>query len=148
MIESSWRHRFGFYIDATGLGRKWELLDAILNVLFCILYIVNTLFPKDGMPFAYQLADFVLAMLLLVQYLPRAYLAVDFVRMLLTPLTLLTLISTIPVFLAFLDTSPSVEHSYMSAGNYVFVYPFRFLRLHQAIMLCLVLGSPNGGLND
>ena len=138
LIASSWRDQFAFYMDFSGLSRKWELFDATVNLAFCILYMWNTSYPRLGMPSSNRWADFVLALILFLQFLPRLYCAVGFLRSLFSFMTILTLLSCLPVFLAFLWNDQEVKDSYMSAGAFVYVYPFRFLRLHQSIMACLV----------
>lgn len=133
---SSWRHKLAFNIDASGTGRRWEIFDTALNLAFCALYIYNTTFTERGLPRASRLADLVLAIVILAQYLPKIYISVDLRRCLYSPLTLLTIISCIPVFIAYSDESLRI--TYMSAGNNAYVYPFRFVRLHLAVMACLI----------
>ncbi len=135
---STWRHRIAFHIDLSGFGRVWELFDAALNLAFCALYVYHTTFTDKGLPRSTQMLDYGFAAALLFQFIPKIFISVDFTRFFLSPLNLLTWLSCIPVFLAANDAT--AYHSYMSAGNYAFVYPFRFFRLHVAIMVCLVRG--------
>jgi hypothetical protein len=132
----TWRHTLAFYIDTSGASRAWELVDALVNLAFCTLYIVNTTYTKQGLPDAHRYADCVLAAVLLAQFIPKMIIVVDWYRMLMSPLSVLTWIATVPVFLTYSDQT--LRETYMSAGLFAFLYPFRFMRLHLAILACLV----------
>lgn len=134
--KSSWRNKIAFYLDSSSAGRSWELFDALVNFCFCALYIWNTTFVDQGLPIFNRFADFILALILLGQYIPKLFIAVDLKLTILSPMTSLTLISSIPVFFAFNDYS--LNETYLSAGGFAFVYPFRFLRLHFSFMAIMV----------
>jgi hypothetical protein len=136
IAHSTWRHTLAFHLDTTGVTRGWELLDAVINLAFCALYIANTTFTKRGLPPDHRLADHVLAAALMGQYTLRILIAVDWNRLLVAPQSLLTWIACVPVFVTYWD--PSLAGTYMSAGLFVFLYPFRFMRLHLSILACLV----------
>lgn len=138
LIRSSWHHRLLYRIDATGLTRKWEIFDALLNLCFCSVYVWNTLDTGSGLGYTQRIADLTIAIVLLVQYMPLLVLgAVPAWR---STFALLTVLATIPVFVAFVEAErdETVRLGYMSGGGWVYAYPFRFVRFHMALMACLV----------
>ncbi|KAI3657470.1 hypothetical protein MP638_002733 [Amoeboaphelidium occidentale] len=139
--ESTWKQNLSFRIDTTFFGRYWEIGDTLLNILFCFVYIYNTRYFLYGsttkFPFEYQLLDCIIASLLLLQFLPRLLIASD-VRFAVSYLSVLTFISTIPVFLAMdYRQHHHCEKTYMCSGPYSLFYPLRFMRLHVALISLL-----------
>ncbi|RUS26840.1 hypothetical protein BC938DRAFT_484051 [Jimgerdemannia flammicorona] len=149
--EANWRERLTFWFDTSKGGRAWELLDATLSLLFVMVYIWNTKYVKvDGLkqplPFFNKIVDLILAALILLQFLPRILVAPHPTSYLVSSYSIITLIATVPVILAFcLSTfdwqetaGEDIVHTYMSAGKIVYIYPFRFVRLHLAVGQCLL----------
>ncbi|KAI3650905.1 hypothetical protein MP228_004386 [Amoeboaphelidium protococcarum] len=134
--ESSWRHRLAYKMDSTPASRLWEIVDLVISFLFIVLYIYNTTYDERGLPTLTLNMDFALAIVLLAQYLPKLYIAVDLARAWTSTLTLLTFASTVPVVLSYFN--PEVRHSYMSAGYLAYFYPLRFVRLHVILMAVLI----------
>ncbi|KAL1920771.1 uncharacterized protein VTP21DRAFT_11406 [Calcarisporiella thermophila] len=149
--HASRRQRWAFWVDTSKGGRIWELLDALLNLLFVITYIYNTRYVRtDGkpqpLPLPNKIVEVTLATMLLLQYLPRIYIAPDPLYTLFSYFSLITLLSTVPVMVAFVLSTffrdmwlldELLEHTYMSAGYIVYIYPFRFMRLHSSFRNCL-----------
>ena len=78
-----YRLQFVYYLDGSIFQKYWDMLDLILNLIFCISYIVltwlsigergadkNTPAPPPP-PFLFQMIDLGLAFLLLVQWIPH-----------------------------------------------------------------------------
>ncbi|KAJ3111693.1 hypothetical protein HDU96_005446 [Phlyctochytrium bullatum] len=126
--EPSFRERLAFYVDTSSAGRYWEAFDLLLNVAFVSLYIYNTGYlPNGEVPSENHQLDCLLATIILVQWLPRSWLSLDPAAAA-SLFGFVTLVSTVPVILVhYFFRAPN---TYMSAGNFVILYPFRFWRLH------------------
>ncbi|KAJ1974686.1 hypothetical protein H4R34_004623, partial [Dimargaris verticillata] len=137
------RQRLAFYIDTSRAGRYWDHFDVLVNLVLALIYIWNTQFvTKESANLSWSLhaLDALVAAVLLVQYLPRYYLAVNRPRFLCTPLSLLTLVTTLPAILSFFwaQVDEAVDKSFMSAGILGYAFPIRFIRLQLAVFGCLV----------
>lgn len=150
VIDSSFRHRLAFYLDSSYIGRMWELMDALVNLMLCICYVLNTFSflppgpigtipalllqqhqqrnyefspvlgsPRKGLTDWQRNMEFSFALILLFQFLPRLYLAADRRRYLLSPISILTVLASVPVFTAYAD--PRVKREFMSAGDYAYM---------------------------
>lgn len=94
----------------------------------------------------FKIFELVIAVSILVQYLPRVVIAPQPHKELVAPYTVLTFIATVPVMIAFVlstfewksSIDEDIVHTYMSAGPLVFLYPLRFVRLHMSVGRCLV----------
>ncbi|KAJ3385227.1 hypothetical protein HDU92_003159 [Lobulomyces angularis] len=141
------RERLAFYLDTTKAGRWWEIFDTLINLTFCVNYIILTRFPwaetTDGFlsfydsnlpynAFKLQLADFILAIVLLVQHLPAVYISFDRVGTLFSLYTILTFAATIPVICAFAELDKN-KLTYFGAGYWIYAYPTRFWRLKHSL---------------
>ncbi|KAK9370056.1 hypothetical protein V1509DRAFT_618415 [Lipomyces kononenkoae] len=131
-----------FVFEATPVGRIYELIDAVLSIAFCILYICNTRYARvqdkyQALPLWAKVVERFLASTILIMYIPRYYLYSRALDFFFKPFTIATWLSTISVLLAWLvdDTSlgPDIDLTYMSAGAMVFLYPARFVRVNFAI---------------
>ncbi|KAK9473961.1 uncharacterized protein V1510DRAFT_428991 [Dipodascopsis tothii] len=133
--------RATFVFKATLFGRIYEIVDALLNAAFCVLYVWNTRYAKrqdryQPLPDLPKQLERVLASLILILYLPRYYLVNDAAKFAVQPFSLVTWLSTLSVLTAaVVEHLPGqyIEMTYMSAGALVFIYPFRFIRLRFAV---------------
>ena len=128
------------------LKHSWDLLDALINLIFVCSYIYLTFYslgkrnqeihPPPAPPSLLN-ADLALAYILLLNWLPSIYLAFDPWRTLSREFfSHLSILSTLPViWVAFWRHLG--DDSLLSAGDVVFVYPFRFWRLHYSLMRVL-----------
>lgn len=110
-------------------------------------YIWNTSYARRNnvfqpLPPLERHCDLVLAVVILVQFLPRVWLAPSPAKYGVKMLALTTWASTLSVILAYIFSEtalgPEVDASYMQAGVLVFFYPSRFLRLHYSVRQLLV----------
>ena len=138
--EPTWRERLAYWLDQSVYGRWWDLLDAVLNVMFVCSYIWLTAFqtaprgtnkPIPGPP-SYALAiDYSIGLLLLLQWLPRLYVAPDTLKALRSRLTLCSLAVTLPLCWTYVSVE---SNTFVDGGLLVFLYPFRFWRLHLSLL--------------
>ncbi len=92
-------------------------------------------------PASFLDADLALAFILLVNWLPNVYLSFDPIRTLYHDwFSLLSLLATLPVIWASL-TRETNDDSLLMAGDVIFLYPFRFWRLHVSFMRILTPDS-------
>ncbi|RHZ54193.1 hypothetical protein Glove_429g18 [Diversispora epigaea] len=145
VIKPSLKQRIAFECDTGRRGRVWELFDATLSVMFFILYIWNTQYVQPDhsptpFPHSLQTADFVLACLIFVQYLPRVWLSKMPFRYAGSYFSIVTWISVFPVFCAYIQTiyDERMDNTYMGVDNYVFIYPLRFVRAHVAVQVLFI----------
>jgi hypothetical protein len=139
---------WAYRIDTTKAGRLWDYFDVSLSFIFCIVYIANSLYIGSSKehtidePLLLYYADIVIAFCILLQWLPRVVFTTSVVKRLFSAFCLSTLVSCVPVLLAAFQRRSSEdgdEHSfYANAGNFVYLYPLRFLRLHVSLARCLV----------
>ncbi|KAK9332870.1 hypothetical protein V1520DRAFT_333715 [Lipomyces starkeyi] len=131
-----------FVFEATPVGRIYELIDAILSIVFCVLYIWNTRYARilgkyQALPLWSKVIERFLALSILIMYIPRYYLYRDPLDFFFKPFSLATWLSTVSVLIAWLvdDTSlgPDIDLTYMSAGALIFLYPARFVRVNFTI---------------
>ncbi|PKY42574.1 hypothetical protein RhiirA4_442055 [Rhizophagus irregularis] len=140
--RASIRKRLAFQCDTSRIGRIWELFDAILSAMFVFLYIWNTRYVKldsseEAFPFILQTADFILATLILIQYIPHIWLDKEPFQYTFNIFSILTWISVFPVIAAYILTifDDVMDNTYMGAGILVYIYPIRFARLHWAVQI-------------
>ncbi|KAI0244776.1 hypothetical protein L0F63_002877 [Massospora cicadina] len=142
--KPTFRQQLAFYFDTSRLGRIWDLLDTVLNFLLVVDTKVQPLPPK------LFLLEWSLAFLLLLQSLPRVYIAPDMFDYLVSPFNLVNWASTVPpIIVPIIDHISSdidLSHTYMAAGFMVYVYPFRFMRLHMSF--CKILLPVRNSLFD
>ncbi|CAG8453233.1 802_t:CDS:10 [Diversispora eburnea] len=145
VLKPSIKQRIAFKCDTGKRGRIWELFDAILSVTFFMLYIWNTGYvlpdySPQPFPHSLQTADFVLACLILIQFLPRVWLAKVPYRYAGNYFSILTWISVFPVICAYIQTiyDERMDNTYMGVNNYVFIYPIRFVRAHVAVQVLFI----------
>ncbi|KAJ1657012.1 hypothetical protein IWQ61_003517 [Dispira simplex] len=137
------KQRLAFYFDTSRAGRIWDLVDVLVNMVFVVVYIWNTQYVTETqayLPLWAQCMDMGVAMLLLLQFLPRYYLAVDRSRYFMSLMSLGTLLATIPPTVAFFwaQFDQEVENSLMSADILIYLYPLRILRLQLTVFNFLV----------
>ncbi|KAJ2412607.1 hypothetical protein GGI10_003585 [Coemansia sp. RSA 2530] len=137
------RQMVGFYLDTSATGRRWDQMDALLNVAIAGLHVFNTTHvSKDhlSVPYWSLCVEALVSLVLLLQFLPRYLLAPDpmeYMRGLFSVITLITALTPVLVVVS-IWADPSVYDSFMSAGTLVFLYPVIFWRLQPALLRCLV----------
>lgn len=103
----------------------------------CLLLLQNTNYVFDKHPrwttYYLHILDFSLAIVILLQFLPRIWLAREPLRYIFTFYPVLTFVSTVPVIIAFVYAlhNNQVRHTYMSAEPMV------------SVVLCVTLGFPS-----
>ncbi|KAJ1838296.1 hypothetical protein LPJ73_007121, partial [Coemansia sp. RSA 2703] len=119
-IVNGWRQRLLFYIDTSIWGKIWEITDFLINVAFCIVYVVNTSYVdknKDPsrIPSANRQVEFVLAVVFLGQYIMRFVIINTNHRTLEHLVVAFAFIAPMAAYIMSIH-SESVRNSYMSAG--------------------------------
>ncbi|CAG8625908.1 3162_t:CDS:10 [Funneliformis caledonium] len=117
--KASMRKRIAFLCDTSRIGRIWELFDSILSAMFVLLYIwIDD--SEEAFPYILQTADFVLATIIFVQYVPRVWLDKEPLTFIFAnSFSILTWFSVSPVIAAFFLTifDDVMDNTYMGAGN-------------------------------
>ncbi|KAJ2394180.1 hypothetical protein GGI05_002152 [Coemansia sp. RSA 2603] len=137
------RQMIGMYLDASAAGRRWDQLDAVLNVAVAALHVFNTThLRKDhlSVPYWSLATEAMISSVFLMQFMPRYMLAPDpteYLRSQFSIITLITALTPIAVFAHNMIDS-SIHSTFMSAGPWVFLYPVIFWRLQPALLRCLV----------
>jgi hypothetical protein len=91
---SKWKSTIGFYFESTPIGRYWEILDALLSVIFVILYIKNSS-SYYGIGWDFRLFDFLTACVILVVYIPRIFISNNLFIEMWSSFSILTLITVL-----------------------------------------------------
>ncbi|CAG8494824.1 11032_t:CDS:10 [Ambispora leptoticha] len=134
LYQPSLREQWAVQLDNSELGSVWKLVDAALNILLCGIYISNTPYFKRELPSYHVWFEFVVTILLLLEYIPKFYIA-HFTswRSLFTHLSpILTFLTVYPVF------SVASDSNFKDSPELVFLYPFRFIRCHFSVRDCFV----------
>ncbi|KAJ1736111.1 hypothetical protein LPJ61_000161 [Coemansia biformis] len=137
------RQMFGMYLDSSPAGRRWDQVDALLNTLIAVLHVYSTTHIRTGhlsVPHWLLLCEAALGGLLLLQFIPRYLLAPDPLEYLRSQFSIITLVTALTPVVVVVNNllNPSVHDTFMSAGNWVFLYPVIFWRLQPALLRCLV----------
>ncbi|KAK7204598.1 hypothetical protein BZA70DRAFT_311117 [Myxozyma melibiosi] len=136
-----------FIYEATRVGRIYDLVDAVVSTLFCILYLWNTRYARvddtyQALPLWSKVCERLLAILMLLMYIPRYYFYSNKLDYFFSIKSVVTWLSVFSVLLAWIvdDTriGPDIDLSYMSAGDFVFLYPARFVRVSFSILQTLL----------
>ncbi|KAJ1550017.1 hypothetical protein HK405_001624, partial [Cladochytrium tenue] len=129
------RERVAFYIDSSAVGRGWRLLDFVLNAVLLVSYINLTVIGPSNIPMFYHQVDAMLTAALLVQWLPMQWLSLV-PDTSLTPFELFSWIAILPVLAAYMLrlAEPSYWGTILDAGNFAYLYPFRFWRFHLTLL--------------
>ncbi|KAL7752186.1 hypothetical protein RI367_002231 [Sorochytrium milnesiophthora] len=143
--DPSFRQRLAFYLDTTRSGRIWDLFDAVLSTAQCALYLWNTTFVRSEktptpLPMLNIWLEVGIASVMVLQYLAKLYIAPDTPQFLASNYSLLTLVSSVPVLVAcsLALHDDNIYKSYMSAGNIIYAYPFRWARLNTTIGITIM----------
>ncbi|CAG8693021.1 13843_t:CDS:2, partial [Acaulospora morrowiae] len=132
--QPSWREQLAVELDNSAIGSIWKLVDAFINILLCAIYIANTAHLKKELPLFNVCFEAVMAILLLMEYIPKFYIyEFETWGSLFTRASpILTALTVSPVFVA-------VWGSVIKEARYVvFFYPFRFIRCYLSVYDCLV----------
>ncbi|GAO52706.1 hypothetical protein SAICODRAFT_68490 [Saitoella complicata NRRL Y-17804] len=141
------KQRIALTVDSHVFGRLWEMFDAILSLAFACLYIYNTRFARkestpQALPEPCKRIDRALAVLIFLQFLPRIWIAENRPRFSASVWAYGTWVSCFSVLVSWVvdETEsiggvflPDIDTTYMSAGSLIFLYPFRFVRLHESL---------------
>ncbi|CAG8497702.1 18969_t:CDS:10 [Racocetra persica] len=151
------RRRLAYKYDTGKKGRIWELFDAFLSipeecdqacVIFFDLKRYSKFFTNQStyyvikdvyeFPNILRIMDFILACLILIQFLPRVWLAKNYLQYLANSLAITTWISVFPVIAAFITRFfiREMDNTYMGVDRFVYVYPLRFFRALVSVHLC------------
>lgn len=146
-VVNSWRQRALFYLDTTIWGRIWEIIDFLLNLSLCTIYIINTTYVDAHLdpariPEANRQLEFLLALIFLVQYTVRFVIINGNPRALEHVIVVLGFVSILVGYFWSISNQ-HIRDSYISQGAMALFVPFRFLRLHYAINRLLAM-TPTG----
>ena len=134
VCQPMWREELAVRLDTSSLGSIWKLFDAFLNIALCLIYVSNTNLLKTTVPLGRVWFEFVVAILLVIQYVPKFYIT-EFTswRSLFTCLSpILTVLAVFPTVVLVRDAN------FADAPELVFFYPFRFIRCYFSVYDCLV----------
>jgi len=135
------REQLAFQLDRSILGSLWDLVDAILNFAWVVLYIFMTAFA-DRLPSYWFHVDVILGAVIFLQYLLHCVLSVEPILSLTDHLGVTTFLSYAPVVMAAFTHSQN-DGTYLDAGVWIFAYFFRFIRLR---IIAIRAFSPNHNL--
>ncbi|KAI9090823.1 calcium-activated BK potassium channel alpha subunit-domain-containing protein, partial [Phlyctochytrium arcticum] len=138
------RERWAYYMDYTTFGRWWQVLDAALNVAYVVLFIHMTTYiiapsrdptARPGAPpDTLFMADMILAIIILAQYVPRVYLSLEPGAAAISGMSLASYLATLPVIYAYFQHDDA-NTDYLDASQFLaFLYPLRFWRMHLSVM--------------
>ncbi|KAI8908406.1 calcium-activated BK potassium channel alpha subunit-domain-containing protein [Gorgonomyces haynaldii] len=138
-VEESWRDQMIMWLDSSFYTHLWDCLDAFINIWFVTVYVLMTQFSigtrggrfPDPPPQYLQTMDCCIALLLLIQFLPRIYLSLDPWMRFKSMFSMTTFLSTISVLIV--TWLCQVPDTFLEGGYFVFLYPFRFWRLNYAL---------------
>jgi hypothetical protein len=91
-------------------------------------------------PQIYQDIDFAISVILFIQWIPRLYFALDPLHELRSVFSISTILSCLSVVWVYFLTLKLVG-TFLEGGNVVFLFPFRFIRLHGSISRCFPVGK-------
>ncbi|CAG8578815.1 11864_t:CDS:10, partial [Ambispora gerdemannii] len=134
LYQPSRREQWAVQLDNSELGSIWKLVDAALNILLCGIYISNTPYFRRKLPTHNVLFEFTVTILLILEYIPKFYIA-NFTswRSLFTHVSpILTFLTVYPVF------SVASDSNFKDSPELVFLYPFRFIRCHFSVRDCFI----------
>jgi hypothetical protein len=123
--KATQREVIAFKLDKSIAGSLWELIDALLNIVWVGLYIHMTGYTVK-LPNALFMLDVVLASVIVAQYTLHSALSVEPWSSVTDQLGIATWLAVIPVLAAWAFPS---DNSYLDAGNWIFLYFVRFIRL-------------------
>ncbi|PVV02510.1 hypothetical protein BB560_003035 [Smittium megazygosporum] len=137
--DPSKRQLISFYINSSSIGRAWDRLDATLNLILASLYIYESFYVTNSnhtLPYNLLLLNGFLSTLMFIVFLPRYYLTADVSAFVLSMNSITNLIASLTPLAVLLniwfDESIFYE-SLLSSGNWIFLYPFIFLRLQYSL---------------
>ncbi|KAI9333335.1 hypothetical protein DFJ73DRAFT_854405 [Zopfochytrium polystomum] len=132
----SLRERLAFYIDSSSTGRSWEVFDLLINGLFVLIYVYNTSFSDGDIPIINHQVDTFLAALLLIQWIPMLWLALD-PDAIFSLMSIMSWLATVPVLFVYAVRPFWPDEfwgTFLDAGSIGLFYPFRFWRYHLTLM--------------
>ncbi|CAG8500744.1 6045_t:CDS:10 [Cetraspora pellucida] len=121
------RQRLAYKYDTGKKGRIWEFFDAILSIIFVVSFIFSTYYVNKNnieFPDIPRIMDFGLACIILIQFLPRVWLAKDYLQYLTSSLAITTWITVFPVIAAFIarffiEDIEDMNMTYMGVDGFV-----------------------------
>jgi hypothetical protein len=142
------RAKLVYWMDSNPLTKWWDLIDLILTTLFIINYIYltnysigdrNTEFPPPPPPQVFEDVDFTLAILLLASWAPRILCCVYPWEEIQSYFSICTILSCFSVIFVYFN--PAQENTFLEGGTVVFLYPFRFWRIHGSVNRVFPIGK-------
>jgi hypothetical protein len=118
-------------------------------VTFVSSYIILTWFsigPRETPaappppPQIFEDIDFVIACLIFIQWLPHVFLNLYPVEALKSAWSISTILSSFSVYWVYFSFT-RFAGTFLEGGNVVFLYPFRFWRLHGSVSRCFPVGK-------
>ncbi|CAG8558211.1 5077_t:CDS:10 [Gigaspora rosea] len=134
LYQPSWREQLAVELDNSAIGSIWKLVDAFLNILLCLIYIAHTAYMRDSLPTFNVCFEVVVAILLLMEYIPKFYIyEFESWKSIFTKVSpILTALTVFPVF------ATAMDPVFKETRYIVFFYPFRFIRCYLSVHACLV----------
>lgn len=143
-----------YWVDSTPVYKWWDMIDLFLNLMFIASYIFlidKSLGPKGTKRAPpppdqyYQNIDFVISVVLLVQWIPRVLLYMNIRKELKTLWSISTILSTLSNVLVWSGclkyTGIVTDGTFLEGGNVVFLFPSRFLRLYGSTTRIFTIGK-------
>ncbi|CAJ0906860.1 14939_t:CDS:10 [Entrophospora sp. SA101] len=132
LCQPTWREKLAVELDSSAIGSIWKLVDALLNILLCIIYIANTAHMNKVLPLLNVWLEALVSALLIMEYIPKFYIF-EFWSWKSFFMPFLTFLTIFPVGATTLD-----HHIFQEARYIVLFYPFRFIRCYLSIYACLI----------
>jgi hypothetical protein len=143
-----------YWVDSTTVYKWWDILDLMLNLLFIASYIglISKSLGPRGTKRAppppdqhYQDIDFIISVVLLIQWIPRVVLYLNIRKELRTLWSISTILSTLSNILVWSGslkyTGTVTDGTFLEGGNVVFLFPLRFLRLYGSTTRIFTVGK-------
>jgi hypothetical protein len=138
--ELTMREKLYIKIKYTKFGRYIELVEAVLNLLLCVLYIYGTKHDEDAheeFPLWCVIVEVVLAFFIMMIYSVYYFAEkqrFDFIK---STSSVTCFLTVMPIFIAGFYYN-TWKFTYMAGSNLLYVFPIRFMRLYQCLRVCLI----------
>ncbi|KAJ3270796.1 hypothetical protein HDV01_007418 [Terramyces sp. JEL0728] len=154
--REKWKLEIIYWLDSSPFLKWWDVVDMLLNFLFVISYIILTwhsIGPRgteiapppppriyEGNCFLTIDLDFFIAFALFMQWVPRIYFTLSPMEELKSTWSIFTIASFGAAVLVYFDFVLS-KGTFLEGGPLVYLYPFRFWRLHNSIARTFKVGQ-------
>ena len=142
------RVQWVYWMDSNPLTKWWDIFDLLLTLFFIVNYIYltnysigerDTPFPPPPPPQIIEDIDFTLAISLFLIFVPRILLSVYPWEEIKSYWSICTVLSCFSVIFVYFN--PAQSNTFLEGGNAVFLYPFRFWRIHGSVNRVFPIGK-------